>query len=146
MAKKLANDYLLWLDGVTTGTYSAIKGQGNLSVSRSTSKIDLSTKDDLGYGSSAPGIRDLGIELDLIPNLPDTTGYTRLETLCNANPVAPFLIQIRKGGSSGVMPGDVVFAGLVYGSLDSTAYNQNSGVAVKVSFYPASAPTTDLLA
>lgn len=145
MSKGLGNNYLLWVESTTPGTYNVIKGQQGGTVNRNAAEIDLSTKDDAGYGSSAPGLRSWTIDLTILPNLPDTTGYTRLETLSNASPVAPFNIQIRKGGASGVS-GDVVFAGSVYGNLDSTAFEQDAGNTVKVTLRGNGAPTTDTYA
>ncbi|TCP33274.1 phage tail tube protein [Sphingomonas sp. BK235] len=144
MAKKLGNDYLLWIESATAGTFNVVKGQQNLSVSRDAGSIDTTSKDESGYGTSAPGLKSLKISLDMIPNLPDANGYTRLETLCNATPQAPFNIQIRKGASTGTN-GDVVFAGSVYGNIDSTDFGQNEAVKAKIGFSAAAAPTTDVL-
>lgn len=144
MAKKLGNDYLVWVESSTAGTFNLIKGQQSVSISRDAASIDTTTKDDSGYGTSAPGLKSLKLSLDTIPNLPDASGYTRLETLCSANPQAPFNIQIRKGGAGGQTT-DVVFAGLVYGNITSTEFGQNDAVKAKVEFSAAGAPTTDVL-
>lgn len=145
MSKGLGNNYWLWIESSTPATYNFIKGQQGCSVSRTAGSIDLSTKDDGGYGSSAPGLRSWSIDLTVLPNLPDANGYTRLETLANASPQVAFNVQIRKGAATGVS-GDVVFAGSVYGNLDSTGFDQNAGVPVKVSLSGNGAPTTDVLA
>jgi len=144
MAKKLGNDYLVWVESSTAGTYALVKGQQTVSISRDAASIDTTTKDDAGYGTSAPGLKSLKLSLDTIPNLPDASGYTRLETLCNASPQAPFNIQIRKGGATGGTS-DVVFAGSVYGNISSTEFGQNDAVKAKVEFSAAAAPTTDIL-
>ena len=144
MAKKLGNDFLLWIESSTPGTYNLVKGQQSLSISRDAGSIDTTTKDDSGYGTSAPGLKSLKISLDIIPNLPDANGYTRLETLANTTPAAPFNIQIRKGGQTGAT-GDAVFAGSVYGNISSTEFGQNDAVKAKVEFSAAAAPTTDTL-
>jgi predicted secreted protein len=144
MAKKLGNDYLLWVESATAGTFNLVKGQQSLSISRDAGSIDTSTKDDSGYGTSAPGLKSLKISLDMLPNLPDATGYTALETKCNATPAAPFNIQIRKGGATGAI-GDVVFAGSVYGNISSTEFGQNDAVKAKAEFSAAAAPSTDTL-
>ncbi|KQO51408.1 phage tail tube protein [Sphingomonas sp. Leaf257] len=146
MAKKLGNDYLLWVESATAGTYNLVKGQQTLSVSRDAGSIDTTSKDDSGYGTSAPGLKSLKLSLDAIPNLPDADGYTRLETLCNAAPATPFNVQIRKGGQTGASPADVVFAGSVYGNIASTEFGQNDAVKAKIEFSAAAAPTTDKLA
>ncbi|KKI17497.1 phage tail tube protein [Sphingomonas sp. Ag1] len=144
MAKKLGNDYLLWVDSATAGTYNLVKGQQALSISRDAGSIDTSTKDDSGYGTSAPGLKSLKISLDMLPNLPDATGYTRLESLCNAAPAVPFMVQIRKGGATGAV-GDVVFEGSVYGNITSTEFGQNDAVKAKIEFSAAAAPVKDIL-
>ncbi len=144
MAKKLGPQYMLWIESATPGTYNLVLGQGDLSIGRSAAKIDTTSKDDQGYGTGAPGLRDLTLSLNIIPNLPDANGYTRLETLCNAAVQAPFNVQVRKGGAAGT-GSDVVFAGSVYGTLESTEFPQAGAVGVSASFYAAAAPTTDLL-
>jgi hypothetical protein len=144
MAKKLGNDYLIWVESITPGTFNLIKGQQSVSISRDAGSIDTTTKDDSGYGTSAPGLKSLKLSLDTIPNLPDSTGFTRLETLCSANPAAPFLIQIRKGGPAATIT-DAVFAGSVYGNITSTEFGQNDAVKAKIEFSAASAPTIDTL-
>lgn len=143
--KKLGPDYMLWIESATPGTYNLIQGQGDLSISRSAAKIDTTSKDDLGYGTSAPGLRDLSLSLSVKPKLPDANGYTRLESLCNASPQLPFNVQVRKGGATGGTP-DVVFQCLVYGSLDESSFPQAGAVEAKVGFYAAAAPTVDTLA
>lgn len=144
MAKLLGNNYLVWIESTTPGTYNLIAGQRGVTISRSSSEIDLSSKDDAGYGASAFGLRKLTLDLDVLPSLPDTNGYTRLETLSNAVPAAPFNIQIRKDGAAGT-DADAVFEGLVYGNIDSTSFEQDAGVPVKIKFTAAAAPATDAL-
>lgn len=143
MGKKLGNDYMAWIETATPGQFVVIRGQQGMTINRSAGSVDLSTKDDGGYGSSAPGLRSLSVDLTLLPNLPDT-GYTRLETLANAATPAPLNIQIRKGGLAG-LSADAVFAGSVYANLDSTGFDQNAGTPVKVTFTGNGAPTIDTL-
>ncbi|WP_242148924.1 phage tail tube protein [Sphingomonas sp. BAUL-RG-20F-R05-02] len=144
MAKKLGNDYLLWIESATPGTYNLVKGQQSVSISRDAGSIDTTTKDEAGYGTSAPGLKSLKISLDIIPNLPDATGYTLLESQCNAAPAVAFNIQIRKGGAAGATA-DAVFQGLVYGNLSSTEFGQNDAVKAKAEFTAAAAPVKDVL-
>lgn len=145
MAKGLGNNYYLWLESSTPGTYNYIKGQRNLKRSNSSGKIDTSSKETFPYGTSAPGARDVALSLDIVPDLPDTNGYTRLETLCNAAVPSPFNIQIRKGGTAGA-GGDVVFAASMYGNLSGHDFPQNGAVGVTLELSLAAAPTTDVLA
>lgn len=143
--KKLGSEYMLWVESSTPNTFNPILGQGNLSITRSSGSIDTTSKDDGGYGTAAPGPKALSLGLEIIPKLPDATGYTRLETLCNASPVLPFNVQVRKGGLTGT-DADAVFEGSVYGNLDDTSYNQGDAVKVRATFSAASAPVTDILA
>ena len=146
MAKLLSNNYRIWLESATAGTYNELKGNANLSVTRNGSTIDLTSKSDFPYAAQGPGARQVSISAELVVDLPDTLGYTRLETLTNAAVAAPFNIQIRKGGSSGATPADVVFAGSVYCTDLNTDFSVNSGVKVTCTFVAAAAPTTDVLA
>lgn len=146
MAKKLGNDYRIWLESATPGTYAEIKGNQDLSVNREGGTIDTSTKDDFPYASQAAGARAVTIQATFIPDLPDATGYTRLMTLANALVNTPFNIQVRKGGASGVTPGDVVFACSVYATTNNNSLGQNAPVGASITFVAAAAPTTDLLA
>ena len=145
MAKGLGNNYRLWLETTTPGTYAQILGGQNLAISRSGAVIDTSTKDDYPYGSQAPGLKQVQIQCEFIPNLPDATGYTRLETLINATTPAPFNVQIRKGGAAGAGT-DVVFQGSMYGTSLNHSLNQNDSAKVSVTLVSASAPTTDVMA
>lgn len=146
MAKKLGNDYRLWIDSATPGTFSEVKGNQDLSINRNSATIDTSTKDDFPYGTSAPGLRQLSIPFSLIPNLPDATGYTRLETVANAAAATPVNFQIRKGGSTGASPADVVLAGSFYVTDFNTTMSQNDSVKASGTLVAAAAPTTDTLA
>lgn len=146
MAKKLGNDYRLWVESATPGTYNEVKGGQDLSVTQSGGTIDTSTKDDFPWGTQAPGLRSVSIGFNLVPNLPDPNGYTRLETLANAASATPINIQIRKGGSTGVSPGDVVFAGSCYVSEWNQSYGQNDAVKATGTLVSAAAPTTNALA
>jgi predicted secreted protein len=144
-SKKLGSDYMVWVESAVPGTYNVILGQGNSTINRSSSNIDMTSKDDGDYGTGAPGPRALSVDLDILPKLPDANGYTRLETLANASPRAPFNIQIRKGGLTGA-PADAVFQCSVYGNLDTTSLGQGAAVSTKTTFTAAEAPTIDTLA
>lgn len=143
MAKKLGNDYRLFIESATAGTYNEIKGQTSMKVSRKSSDIDTSTKDDYPYGTQAPGLKTLTIDVELYPNLPDANGYTRFESMSQGT--APVNFQIRKGGSAGA-PTDVVFQASMYiGSFD-TDFGKNDVVKCNSQLSLAAAPTTDTLA
>jgi predicted secreted protein len=145
MAKKLGNDYRLWIESATPGTYNEIKGNTTLTRNRSGSTIDTSSKENFPYGTQAAGMRTMSIGATFRPDLPDANGYGRLETLANSATATPFNVQIRKGGSAGATPGDVVFAGSVYVTDFSDSQNQNAVVEVTCTFVLAAAPETDTL-
>ncbi|MCH4894007.1 hypothetical protein GO308_12865 [Sphingomonas sp. SFZ2018-12] len=143
MAKKLGNDYRLWIKSGTPGAFAEVKGQTSLSISRQSEQIDTSTKDDFPYGTQAPGLKTLTIDLELYPNLPDATGYGALEAAAAATD--PVDIEIRKGGSSGAS-GDAVFAASMYIGNFDTDMGRNAVVAVTAQLTLAAAPTKDQLA
>lgn len=143
MAKLLGNNYRLWVESATAGTYNEIKGQTTMKVSRQAGQIDTSTKDDFPYGTQAPGLKTLSLDVELFPNLPDANGFTRFETLAQGS--APVKFQIRKGGSSGG-PTDVVFEASMYIGNFDTDMSKNDVLKVTSQLTLAAAPTTDTLA
>lgn len=143
MATKLGNDYRLWVESTTPGTYNLVLGQQSLSYGRTANTIDISTKDNTPYAASAPGLFDVSVTLDGIADLPDTTGFTRVETLFKAQTATKF--QIRKGGAAGA-DADKVLAATFYILDFSVDFAQNDAVKYKLALGLASAPTTDALA
>jgi len=143
MATKLGNDYRLWVESTTLGTYNLVLGQQSLAYGRKANTIDISTKDNTPYASSAPGLFDVSVTLDGIADLPDTTGFTRVETQFKAQTATKF--QIRKGGTSGT-DSDKVLAATFYILDFSVDFAQNDAVKYKLALGLASAPTTDALA
>lgn len=144
MARKYGNDYHIWIDN-GSGTYNRIKGQTTLIVTRNGQTIDISAKEDFPYAAQGPGMRSLSIAVETIPDLPDASGYTRLETVANAASPTATNIQVRKNGISGT-GSDVVFQGSVYVTDFNTNYGQNEALKVNATLVAAAAPTTDLLA
>lgn len=144
MAKKLGNEYRLWVDSATAGTFIEIKGQTSLKINRQAGNVDTSDKAAFPYGTSLPGRRVLTVDVELFPDLPDA-GYTRLETLSQASPQAPVMFQIRKGGSTGEV-GDVVFhASMNIGNVD-TEYPDNAPIKTNGQLTLAAPPLVDTLA
>lgn len=143
MSKKLGNDYRLWIESITPGTYNMIKGQQDGAINRSGSTVDQTTKDDFPYGSAAPGTRSLSIPFSLIPDLPDATGYTRFEGLANATVATAINIQVRKGGSAGNSTTDVVFQCSMYCTDFNTTFGQNDSVKATGTLVNAAPPTID---
>lgn len=145
MAKKLGNDYRLWVSDDGGTTYAEVKGQTSTKISRSADSIDTSTKDDFPYGTEAPGLKKLTIDFQNYPNLPDPDGFGTLETAATSSTGAPINIQIRKGGSAGAA-GDVVFAASMYITSFDTDYPKNGVVTCDAKFSLAASPTVDTLA
>jgi predicted secreted protein len=143
MAKKLGNDYRLWIESSTPGTYNQILGQQSLSYSRSSNQIDVSDKNNSPYALTAAGLFDVSISLEGLADLPDATGYTLLETKFLAQTAWKF--QIRKAGTSGV-DADKVFAATLNILELSTEFPQNGAVKYSAKFGLSIAPTTDALA
>lgn len=142
MAKKLANDYLLWMK--SGSSFALVKGQQTATIARSSGTIDLGTKDEEGWGAEAPGKKTLKISLDMIPNLPDATGYEALEAACNKSPAEPFEVQIRAKGSKATAS-DAVFHGVMYGILTETSFGQDDAVKAKLELSNAEPPIIDRL-
>lgn len=145
MAKKLGNDYRLWVESATPGTYNEVKGGQDLAVNRQGGTIDTSTKSDFPYGTAAAGSRSVSIPFSLIPDLPDANGYTRLKSQALLATGASFNVQIRKGGSSGG-GGDVVFECAVHCTDLNESFGQNDAVKASGTLVAAAAPTVDTLA
>ncbi|MGI4876655.1 MAG: hypothetical protein ACRYG4_04145 [Janthinobacterium lividum] len=144
MAKKLGNDYRLWIEGATPGTLAEIKGQQDLSQAGQASTIDISDKTNAPYGLTAPGNIDVSISGDLFPDLPDATGYALLAAAFLSQTVVKF--EIRKGGSLGASPGDVVFAASMYVLQNGKSYPKGGVVKATIALGLALAPTVNLLA
>lgn len=144
MGKLLGNDYRLWIESATPGTYYEIKGQTTLRVNRQAATIDTGTKDDFPYATQAPGLKTLTIDFEIYPNLPDANGYTRFETL--SQDTDPVNFQIRKGGSTGADPTDTVFEGSLYIGNFGSSFDKNDVVKVSGQLSLAAAPTVDVLA
>lgn len=143
MGKKLGNDYRLWIESATPGTYNEIKGGTSLKINRTSNLIDTSTKDDFPYGTQAPGLKALTIDSEIYPNLPDANGFTKLEAAAAGS--TPIGFQIRKGGSAGV-EADVVFEASMYVGNFNTDMGKNDVVKCDFQLTLAAAPTTDTLA
>jgi predicted secreted protein len=143
MTVLLGNNYLLWVENATPGTFNYVKGQGTFNESRSPNKIDTSDKTTTGFNTSAYGNINWSATVDIRVNLPDANGYTRLETAFNAG--AAIKVELRKGGTAATAT-DAVFAASVLGTIQSRAFNKDGTVDVKIELSLASAPTADVLA
>ncbi len=143
MSIKLGNDYLVWIKQLPGGTFALIKGQqsGNLKISAGT--FDASSKDSGGYTLKGTGLVDIELDFTLVANqLPDTAGFGVLQTAATAVPRTTVELQIRKGGTAGVDPGDVIFDAPFYVSDFSPSFGQNNVVSFSPKFVLAGVPVT----
>jgi len=138
----LGDDYLAWVKPAG-GAFVVIDGQGTLSESRASTKIDTSSKNKRGYNTGAYGNKSIDHDMDVKVTLPDP-GYLALETACNASPATPFTLQIRGGGVDGV-DADKIYEASVYGSIASRTFNKDGTVDAKVQFTLADEPAFDQL-
>lgn len=142
MAKKLGNDYRLWIDSSTPGTFAEIKGNTTLTINRQSNLIDTSAKSDFPYGTQAPGLRSLTIDAEVIPDLPDANGYGRLETVAAGS--APVNFAVRKDGSAGDAADNIFLASMYVGNFN-TQMSKDEAVRVSFTLTLAAAPSTDAL-
>jgi len=140
MGKKLGSNYRLFVQGTTAATFAMPAGQGNLEITRGKAFSSSATKDTEGVDTQTPGLRTISIKQELIPDLPDAQGYTRMETLDKSNDSE--IYQIRKKPFA---TADVVFEGAFYTALDNTSFGLGDSVKVGVTLQPAAQPTVDLL-
>jgi predicted secreted protein len=144
VAKKLGNDYRLWIESATPGTFTQIAGQQSLTYNRSSQQIDISDKNNAPYALSAAGLFAVDISVQGLADLPDANGFTLMETKFKAQ--ASWKFQIRKNGSSGADPADVVFAATCNILELPLTFPQNGGVGYSAKLGLALAPTVDALA
>ncbi|GAA3254545.1 hypothetical protein GCM10020258_12360 [Sphingomonas yabuuchiae] len=141
MGKKLGSDYRLFVRAADGTAFNQPAGQANLTINRSKGFSSSATKDAEGVDTQTPGLRTISIKQDIVPDLPDATGYTRLETLDKSN--AAEVIQVRKKPFA---TSDVVFECSMYTALDNSDFEQGSSVKASLTFQPAAQPTVDTLA
>tara|TARA_R110000787_G_scaffold208846_8_gene318910 strand:- start:4187 stop:4609 length:423 start_codon:yes stop_codon:yes gene_type:complete len=138
MAKKLGQDFRLFVRDVGGATFSQPRGQGNLTINRSSSPIDTSTKDSGRYGTSAPGAKTLTLSQELIPDLPDATGYTRMKALDGSGDAEVYQIREKPFAEE-----DAVFECLMYTVFGNTGLGRTDAVGTSVELSAAEAPTVD---
>lgn len=141
MAKKLGSDYRLFVRAADGTAFNQPGGQGNLTINRSKNFSSSATKDTEGVDTQTPGLRTISIKQDIVPDLPDANGYTRLETLDKSN--ATEVIQVRKKPFANT---DIVFECSMYTALDNNDFEQGNSLKASLTFQPAAQPTVDTLA
>jgi predicted secreted protein len=139
MAQLDGNTYRFQVESTTPGTYNEVAGQQGMDLNGSAGTTDVSTKSSGAYALKRSNKRDVVVSLEGLADLPDANGFTRLETLMNANPQVPFNVRIVK------LPSTVVFAASVYGGSFSKGFPQDGNVSYSATFTLAAAPTTDAL-
>ena len=140
MAKRLGNDYRLFVRGTDGTAFEQPAGQGNLTKNGGKAFTSNATKDTEGYDTQSPGLKTLTLSQQLTPSLPDPQGYTRMETLDQSNEAEVYQIRKKPFASA-----DVVFEALMYTGLDNTEFNQGESVKVGVTLTLAEAPTVNTL-
>lgn len=140
MAKKLGSNYRLFVRSTDGLTFAQPAGQGNLTKNGGKNFTSNATKDTEGYDTQQPGLKTLTLTQELIPSLPDPTGYTRMETLDKSDATEIYQIRMKPFAED-----DVVFEASMYTGLNDTAFNQGASVTVGVTLTLAEAPTIDEL-
>lgn len=137
MPKLSANDYRVRVDSATPGTFAEVLGQISCTIDRG--EISFNTSDKAStVDTTGRALRTYGLSLEYKPDLPDTTGHGRLETIFASG--AATVIQVVKVGTP-----TVVFAcSMRVASMGQTAA-QNDTKAITVTFAPLAAPSTDAL-
>ncbi len=139
MPKLSANDYRVLVDN-GSGTFNQVLGQISCSIDRGETSFSTIDKAAL-VETTGRAMRNYALSLEYRPDLPDTTGHTRLETVYTSG--ASTSIQIRKAPFGA---GDVVFACAMRVATMNAGKPLNDVVNVTAAFTPTAAPTTDTLA
>ncbi|HWT12299.1 MAG TPA: hypothetical protein VN231_06070 [Allosphingosinicella sp.] len=145
MGKRLGNDRRLWVKNAAGTTYYEVKGNQQLSISRSSATFSTGTKSDFPYDPQSPGTRALTLQGSFLPDLPDANGYERIIEVGRAGTIAALDLQVRKGGSAGADPADVEFECSMFVTQDDSTANQNAPYENNFTFVMAAAPTVDEL-
>jgi TP901-1 family phage major tail protein len=139
MPKRLGNDVRMFVN--TTGvTFVQLKAQGGLTISRSTDKIETSTKDTGAYKTNIPGQQDLTLKQEGKLDLPDPA----LEAIFAASKSrASIKIQIRDGDFSATKN---QFECIMAVGNFNRGESLNDAASFDFELYASEAPTIDLLA
>lgn len=140
MAKLSANDYRVFIESATPGTFNQVLGQTSVSVDRG--EVSFSTIDKASaVETSGRAMRNYSVTLEYRPDLPDATGHTRLETFFASG--AALNIQIRKAPFA---TGDIVYACSTRVANMSLGSPINDVNTLTATFATLAAPSTDTLA
>ena len=140
MPKLSANNYRVWIESSTGGTFNEVAGQISASIDRG--EVNFSNIDKAStVETTARAIRNYTVSMEYRPDLPDTNGHTRLETIFASG--AANGVQLRKAPFSG---SDVVFACSMRVSAMNFGSPLNDVSTINATFASLAAPSTDLLA
>jgi hypothetical protein len=139
MGKTLGDDYRLFVKDVSGDGFSQPAGQGNLTISRSSSPIDQTTKDNGRWGTSAPGPKSLSATQAFIPDLPDPA-FARMKALDASGDAAVYQVRYKPFAAD-----DVEFECLLYTSFGDTGLEQRGNRNTSATLTAAEAPTVDNL-
>ena len=140
MPKLDANNYRVYIEGVTPGTLAEIRGQRTSSCDTQSNTYSTATKDSGNWDTFNYGQNSGNLSVECVPDLPDATGFTRAETLHNTRAAAR--VQWRKAPFA---PGDVVFDAPCIVTGINRAYPFNDVVGAQVSFQLNGQPTVNTL-
>lgn len=136
MAKLDANLYRCFIESATAGTFNEIKGQRGSDVTTSLDTYSVATKDSGNWDINAAALLKADLSVELVPDLPDSTGYTRCETLFAARTVTR--VQWKQGAT-------IVFDAPVLITSINRNYPFNDAVGVQINFALTGAPTVNAL-
>jgi hypothetical protein len=141
MAKILADNLQLFVKDAAGSGFSKPDGQGNLTINRTDTDIDLSDKNTGQYGASAPGQQTLTVTQAFQPNLPDAA-YSRMKTVSKDRATTTY--QIRDITIAD--PEDaVMFECVMYTSFGNSDAPQKGVLGTSATMRAAAAPTVDLI-
>lgn len=135
------NNYRVFIESTTAGTFNQIAGQRSIDYSQSLATYSIATKDSGAYDINAAALLTTSFSVEVLPNLPDANGYTRCETLHN-NRTATARAQIRRAPFSG---SDIIFDAPVLVTSVPKSAPFNDAVAGPISFVLSGAPTVNTL-
>jgi hypothetical protein len=140
MPKLSANNYRVFIESATTGSFNVVAGQISHTIDRG--EVSYSTVDKASTVEvTERAMRNYAMSMEYRPDLPDANGHARLETIYASGASAG--VQVRK---SPFASGDVVFACIMRVASMGASSPLNDVHATTVSLTPTAAPSTDLLA
>lgn len=139
MPKLSSNDYRLFIESSTPGTFNALLGQTSVSVDRG--EVSFSTIDKASAVEvTARAMRNYAVSCEYRPDLPDATGHSRLETFYASGNALN--IQVRKAPFGA---GDSVYSASVRVASMALSSPLNDVNTTTVTLTTLAAPSIDAL-